>query len=322
MTKSAPIMVTVYNRVDHFKECIESLRKCIMADKSHLFIAIDSPYQEKDIDANKKIIQYSKQIKGFKELTLLIRKSNYGVNENIKQATREIFVNYDRVIRFEDDNIFSTDFLFFINKCLDLYDDRDDIFSVSGYQYPMEMPAGYAENIYIWQGYSAWGSGIWKKKFEKIDFKEESAINIVSEFTKDYKNMYKFNKISNHYIPILLSMKKRGIMLGDIYICLFLYLNKMYTVFPVISRVRNIGHDGSGLNCGDQKNSLYAYQKIFSGGCNYTIPNNIRPNNEINRSCYRYFKSDYKRNIRVLFDTITDSNFSDYVNKINNKSFK
>ena len=141
--KIAPILVTVYNREKHFKKCIESLKRCDLASKSHLFIAIDSPYRNLDIAANEKIIKYSKNITGFKQITLFIRPENYGTNKNGDLAREEIFNNYDRLIMSEDDNIFSTNFLVTINKCLEIYNSRKDIFSVSGWNMPFNFPKKY-----------------------------------------------------------------------------------------------------------------------------------------------------------------------------------
>ena len=91
----APILVTVYNRTNHFKKCIESLKRCNLASKSHLFIAIDAPYRDLDIADNKEILKYSKNITGFKQITLFIRPKNYGTNKNGDLAREEIFSNYD-----------------------------------------------------------------------------------------------------------------------------------------------------------------------------------------------------------------------------------
>ena len=89
----SPIFVTVYNREKHFRNCIESLKACKLSNNSHLFVAIDAPFRDEDIEVNKRIIQYSKNISGFKEITLFIRPENYGANKNRILARNEIFQN-------------------------------------------------------------------------------------------------------------------------------------------------------------------------------------------------------------------------------------
>ena len=107
----APILVTVYNRYQHFINCIESLKKNIQSKDSHLFISIDAPSKEEDVKINKSIINYSKSIGGFKDITILVREKNYGSFLNRHHARNEIFNIYSEIIEFEDDNIFSIDFL-------------------------------------------------------------------------------------------------------------------------------------------------------------------------------------------------------------------
>lgn len=73
--------------------------------KSHLFIAVDVPYRDKDVRINKKIIEYAKSIIGYKEITLFIRRENLGALQNMSLAWKDIFNNYENLILFEDDEI-------------------------------------------------------------------------------------------------------------------------------------------------------------------------------------------------------------------------
>ena len=52
----APVLVTSYARLVHFKRCIESLSRNSLADRTSLYVAIDAPFREQDVSANKKII--------------------------------------------------------------------------------------------------------------------------------------------------------------------------------------------------------------------------------------------------------------------------
>ena len=297
---TSPLMVSVYNRELHFKKCIESLKACKFSEKSHLFIAIDAPFRDEDIDANKRIIQYSKEISGFKEITLLIRPENYGAYKNLILAKNEIFSKYNRLIMFEDDNIFSPDFLNFVNKGLNIYQEREDIFSVSGYQYPIIMPPGYKKDIYLWQGFSAWGVGIWKEKWEKVDWEEEKALKSIRQFLKNYKAVYQHQKTANHYFPAILKMVEQNRLHGDGYLSLYQFLNNMYSVFPVTSRVRNMGHDGSGIGCGYMENDIYAQQAIYSRQDDYTFPQNIQNEELLNQVLYQHFKIPLKSKLKAI----------------------
>jgi len=276
----APIMVSVYNREVHFRNCIESLKDCYHAKESHLFIAIDAPYREEDVEANSRIIEYSKKISGFKEVTLFIRSKNLGAHENRSLARKDIFAMYDRLIMFEDDNVFSKDFLHFLNIGLEKYKDNKEIYSVSGYNYPMEIPSTYTENVYIWQGYSAWGVGVWRDRMAALESDTSIALAQIRKFLKNLWAVQKLNRLCNNYLPALLLMLQVGKIHGDGYVSLHLFRNKMYTVFPVVTRVRNTGHDGSGI-IGAMENDIYSKQEVYNGDLNYTFPDDIKPNKNI-----------------------------------------
>lgn len=294
MNQFAPVLIPTLNRYEHFKRCVESLSACTHADKTDLFIFLDYPLTEKHWDGYRKIEKYVGDIRGFKSVNVIKRAKNYGAVKNLFDSISEMFKQYDTIILSEDDNEFSIDFLSFVNQGLEIYKERDDIFSISGYNYPVFIPENYRQDIYIWMGFSAWGVGIWKEKWAKVDFSERGGIKNVREFLINLNDVIKLNKIANHYIPALFHILKQNCLIADGYICRHQFLNKMYSVFPTLSRVRNIGHDGSGINCGFMKNDIYSSQEIYSGTGSYELPFDIQPNEEMNRILKAHFKRSFK----------------------------
>jgi len=298
----APILVSVYNRLNHFKRCISSLKNCYLSDKSHLFVAIDAPKTELDSIANKKIIEYSYSIKGFKRLSIIERENNCGPLLNRQIARDEIFSIYNSIIQFEDDNIFSKDFLLFMNKGLNTFEGRKDIFSISGYNYPFNIPDNYKDEIYLWTGFSGWGSGIWRNKWKMVDWDKDSTLNQLFSVLKKPSRILKFHNIANHYLPAILLMLEKKVIHGDGYLSLFQYLNGLYSVFPISSRVRNIGHDGSGENCG--VTNTYISQEIYSGHSNYQLNYEIKPSPELDKMLQTHFKKGILSKSKSLFRLI------------------
>lgn len=280
----SPILVSVYNRENHFRKCIESLRECELSRNSPLFIAIDAPYKDEDVQVNQRIIQYSKNISGFKEVILFIRPENYGTNKNRRLAREEIFSKYDKLIMFEDDNLFSTKFLLFLNKALDAYNTREDIFSISGYQYPFTIPKNYEQDIYIWQGFSAWGVGIWREKWNQMKYSSEK----IESWLNNKEHLKKLDQVSQHYRHALKTMNKRNQISGDGFISSYLIEHDMYSVFPTQTLVKNIGHDGMGNNKFISKKFLK--QEIYNGPVG-DLPYAIKPNEIINKRLWWYFSN-------------------------------
>jgi len=293
--KLSPILLSVYNRTEHFKKCIESLKRCDLSNKSHLFIAIDAPYRDIDIDSNNQIIEYAKNISGFKEITLYIREENLGSQKNIDLAFNDVFKYYDRLIFSEDDNIFSTSFLVNINKCLEIYKSRKDIFSVSGWNMPFTLPQNYKNDIYIWQGMSAWGLGLWRDKWMSMDFN----LNKVDYWLSNKKHLRKINSVAQHYYYGLKKMQKNKNLGGDGFVSNYLIENDMYSIFPSQTLVRNIGHDGKG------NNSFFSNKfknQLISNYLFNNLPIDILPDKRINKKLWWYFS-----NINRLKDRIDSS---------------
>jgi len=73
----------------------------------------------------------------------------------------------------------------------------------------------------------------------------------------------------------------------------------MYSVFPTVSRVRNTGHDGSGLHCGNMKKNPYKEQNIYTGSDDYVLNPNIQPHPIPNKFLYDFFKLNFKRRVKL-----------------------
>ena len=284
----APVLVTVYNRYSHFKQCIESLSKNTGANQTELFIAIDAPFCDEDKPAIDLVYEYSKSITGFKQVTIFMREKNLGSIENSIQAYNEVFKKYERVIRFEDDNIFSVDFLEYVNEALDVYKNRKDIYAVCGYNYPITMPPDYKHDIYAWTGFNAWGFGVWKDRWEAIN--REPLIQELKAFLNDSIMMKKLDVIAGHYRPALQRIVDTGKYTGDTIICYHLFKNEYYCIFPSVSRVRNIGHDGSGLHCGVDKANRFHEQHISDGSEKIKLEYDIQPDNVVYAVLAAHFK--------------------------------
>lgn len=256
----APVLISVYNRPKHFMECIDSLSRNSIASETPLFVAIDAPSREIDVEPNEKIRKYASGISGFKSVHLFLREKNLGARTNVLQAREIIFSEYDRLIMSEDDNVFSPFFLTFINNGLVHYEHNERVFAICGYNYPIRSPQGYQEDIYFAKAFSAWGYGLWKVKYNSIDWLTQS-------FWSDFKSPFflrQFNRtVGDHVFPSLFVSKQRGSIYGDTAICTHLFKNDMVSAFPVVSLVRNMGHDGTGLHCGNNQEKLFSSQKLW-----------------------------------------------------------
>ncbi len=260
ISQFAPVFIPTLNRDVLFKHCVESLARCTHADKTDLFIALDYPLKESHWDGYNKINIYVETIQGFKSVNIIERKENFGAVKNYFEGNKEVLNKYDRIIFSEDDNEFSPNFLDYINKGLDKFEDDDKVLAVCGYNYPIEIYKNYKNNIYINKAFSAWGYGTWKNREIYATYSTECISRVLAKknFIVTMIKYYGLSKISTY----IYALRKKQVKYGDGAITITLLNENKYCVFPVRSKVRNHGHDGSGEHCVMIKNNPYIKQKI------------------------------------------------------------
>lgn len=246
--KYAPILIVTLNRYDHFKKCVESLAKNKVAKFSDLYIALDYPPSEKYIAGYELICKYiEKGIQGFANVTIIKREKNYGVKKNIAQATNYVFEKYESLIFTEDDNVFSSCFLDYMNKALIKFKDDESVLDICGYSCPAEW-AHDEYNVFLSNScFSAWGFGEWKEKN-----KETYDLLTAKKYRSYCKDKKKINDLINksprsfcYYMQTVLSRK---LAMYDVVKQVYMIFENKYCLMPKISLVRNEGWDGSGVH--------------------------------------------------------------------------
>ena len=139
-----------------------------------------------------------------------------------------------------------------------LIKNRKDIFAICGYNYPVNIPADYPYNFYLFKGAPGWGIGLWKNRHNKIDI----SVSSVNKFLKNYKNIVKVRRVANYLLPHLFDIVTNNFVAGDIIYSMNLVKNNMFCILPVISKVRNYGLDGTGVHGGLTKNNVFMNQSI------------------------------------------------------------
>lgn len=247
----APVIITTHCRFEHFKFCIESLSKCTGAENTEIYIGVDYPGTEEHWPGYKKICDYLPSIKGFKNVVIVRRDKNFGALKNALALFDTVHEKYDRYIFSEDDNEFSPNFLEYMNEGLAKFRDNPDVIAVCGYSEPKcsyNCMNSYSYNVFPMKGYNACGVGVWFDKKPEFD----SPDRILSSFST-VRRAIKLN----HGIAIHRMMfRKRTNAVGDLLWRLYAAFHNKYCVFPTVSKIRNRGFDGSGLNCAVQSSYI------------------------------------------------------------------
>ena len=280
----APVIIPTLNRYEHFKRCFESLEKCVGAEKTDVYIGLDYPPSEKYISGWKQVDEYlheKEKSNIFHKLVVFRREKNYGVlheNSNNAQLSEYVFKYYDRYIFSEDDNVFSPNFLVYMNTCLDYYKDDPDVFGITGYNYPLNWKTQPGATV-IKQKYhvQAWGMGVWKEKWESIiPLVTSGAIYDKADYVvKHQLHRYMTDADQKDYfgtvifdIDYLKKNNKFAVNPTDTALTLLLSVEGKYFISPVISKVRNIGFDGSGETC---QNTINNPHGVHAWDYNYSL---------------------------------------------------
>lgn len=261
-----PIIITTLNRYQHFKACVESLASCTHADKTELVIGLDHPPSEKYIEGWKLIKNYVHVITGFKKVIVIEHEHNLGPLGNMEYLRDYVSERYDAWIESEDDNVFSPCFLDYMDKCLKMYKDDESLLAVCGYMNPVTFPiaASKKASILRMQDYMAWGIGVWKRARKHLsDFMPAHYMRYVCSHRNILRQMKPY--LRDLFQLIFWTKDKPELDIQcDFTIACYCRINNKYVIAPSFSLVRNMGYDGSGVNCGSLDDDCFARQPISS----------------------------------------------------------
>lgn len=240
----APIVLFVYNRPKHTKETLEALKKNVFADQSVLYIFSDAAKNDKDFTSVQTVRDYIKTVNGFKKVINTEREKNLGLANSIISGVTEIINTYGRAIVLEDDIVTSVHFLKFMNEALEFYKHDKRIYSISGYNFPIKIPASYQHQVYLSPRPSSWGWATWKDRWENAEWKPESIFDIKNK--KAVRNL--MDKAGKDLAPMLLKSIEGKISSWAVKWAFTHLKNDSYCLYPTKSLAKNIGADKSGIH--------------------------------------------------------------------------
>ena len=243
----APVIIPTLCRYEHFKRCIESLKKCTGAEYTDVYIGLDYPTKDEHWDGYRKICDYVTKITGFNRLIVLKRDKNYGVTNNISDLKEQVKRLSDRVILSEDDNEFSPCFLDYMNSCLEKYKNEPKVFRICGCLMPWDVNSDafigdFSFNAFPAKDFNASGVGIWFWKEFSNPLTKKSILDSYYLTAKTLKYGYW------QAITRFLHQLHKDSQLPDVCLRLHCAFNNKYCIFPKVSKVKNWGYDGSGLH--------------------------------------------------------------------------
>lgn len=253
----APIVLFTYNRPEHTRRTLESLRANELASDSDLIVYQDGPKAPNDDHLKEKMKAVADIVTGTDwcgSLDFRKRDANLGVDASIIDGVSEILAIKKRVIVLEDDLDLSPGFLRFMNEGLALYADEPLIKQVAGYSFPVtaQMP----ETFFL-KGYAeSWGWGTWQRAWDELN---EDAHQLLAEVTRSPEQRRRFNFDHGFdFVGMLQRCAETEDHPWDIRFFATVFLNDGLVLLPGKSLVQNIGLDGSGVHCGEDPHYVHA----------------------------------------------------------------
>jgi LPS sulfotransferase NodH len=309
----APLGVSVYTRITHFKVTIEALQKNTLACHTNLIIYSDAASNEADVDLVSKVRLYAKSIQGFRTVTVIERPHNLGGVDNALQAVSQLVRIFKKTIFVEDDIETAPGFLAFMNSALDFYYDTPSVTSISGYSPPLNIAGHIDSDFYVMNRFCGWGSGLYErtvellnKEISQADFDSLEDENLLCEFGDDVLNMVK-KEIEG------------SLDAGDVRCMFWQTVYNTSTIYPRFSLVQNNGHDGTGYHCGITKR--FNHDSLWGKTDNFVfIPHPI-VNDYVKKEQqdFRAFRGDYNIHRPIYNQTQCKEIALNYISDVFNK---
>ncbi|NNM55444.1 MAG: glycosyltransferase [Spirochaetales bacterium] len=246
MTVILPVVLFVYNRPEHTRETLEALLKNPEAERTDLWVFSDgpkTPEQESKVTEVRRLIEL---FKGFHHVELVKREKNFGLFNNIQKGLDRLFQEHEALIVLEDDLRPTPNFLAYMNGALAHYKDDQRVGSVCAYHYPADDPLPDGQDVFLFRRFTCWGWGSWRDRWQSIDW----ALPSKKEFLKNKKLLTTLSQASNDLPEILLDRIEGRNASWSIVVGLDHVKKNQYCVHPTVSKVQNIGFDGSGTHSG------------------------------------------------------------------------
>ena len=237
----APIIIFTYNRLDHLKKLLISLKKNPECKFSKVYFFIDGPKDRKNKIKTEKIFNYLNKINYFSSKKIFYRKKNFGSANSIIEGINYVSKKEKKFIVLEDDLIVSDELLFFCNKALTLYNNEKKIWHINCWIFEN---LNFNQKIFFSTHMSCWGWATWSDRWHKL--KKIKKKSIYYDVKNNSKKKFDYLNIGS-YLSLLLNYKGK-INTWAVYWYYCIFKNNGLTITPFKTLVINKGFDIKSTN--------------------------------------------------------------------------
>jgi glycosyltransferase involved in cell wall biosynthesis len=221
-----------------------------LSSQTDLYIFSDGWVNEIDKKAIEEVREFAENIKGFKKVIIKRAERNKGLANSIIEGVSDVLKRENCVIVLEDDLIVAPNFLIYMNSALNYYKQEREVFSISGYTFPFSFPKEYKADVFFTKRASSWGWATWNDRWCEIDWQVIS----YEEFAGNNRLRRSFDKMGTDLSSMLDKQMRGTINSWAIRWSYHQFKNNLYSVYPVKSKVRNIGFGKGATHTSDYFN--------------------------------------------------------------------
>lgn len=285
-----PIILFLYNRLDHTKRTVEALQRNDLAGESDLYVFCDGPKNDSTQEQIKKVLEvqdYADTIEGFKHVFVQKQQVNKGLANSVISGVSEVIEKYGKVVVVEDDILTHPFFLRFMNEALSFYEEDERIFTIGGMTDKIDIPTNYQKDILVCERVESWGWATWADRW----FSAEWDISKYSIWGRNQKKGIKQLCRGGDDLWRMLQMQNQKKI--DSWAVRWQYnmsnQNK-YCLRPVLSFVVNVGLDGSGVHCSSFSSGTAPSTPLYDSNIyDIKLERGIKENSQIRNSLKRYY---------------------------------
>jgi len=264
----APIALFVYNRPEHMRRTLEALQRNRGSDQSRLFIFSDGLRKEA-CAAEQRLVEEVRCLIREKawcsEVEIIESDINLGLARSISGGISYVLECFDRVIVLEDDLETSPGFLKYMNDALAVYQDEESVFQVSGFMvknWPWSAQTGFLRVS------TSWGWATWRRAWKHYQPDAETLLKMVE---KKGKSKFNLDGYSFHFEELERNLNGQ-LNTWAVKWYASIFLQDGMCLYPRKSLVRNLGFDGSGTHCYENKTGYFQKMSVAKD-----IPVKLKP---------------------------------------------
>ncbi|MCX4044472.1 glycosyltransferase [Aeromonas veronii] len=274
------VVFFAFNRPDKLQGTIESYLCCKNRKLDDVFVFIDGPRNNSDVDKVNQCAQIANVKLPYAQI--IIRETNFGLKKSIYGGISQILSEYDAIIVIEDDLRLSPDFYDYMVASLEEYKNSENVMQISGYNYLGNEFLDRNKSAFFLPITTSWGWGTWSRAWQSFSINNEILLQDLDK--------KKFNFFSS--FPFFTMLEKE--LTGQVSSWAIRWYHHVFqsgglVLYPPATLVDNEGFDSTGTHSAAKSNVLYK-KVIFEDLGIVNFPQSIEIDRVQQRKLVGFFK--------------------------------